>query len=184
MRDAETVTLSPGVYCGGINLTAQSVVTMTPGTYILNRGDFKVGGQTIVTCSCPNPEDGVTIILTSSGSAADIGNVDIAAGANVTLRAPSGATAEYRGLLFYQDRRAPLGATNSNKFNGGANMNLHGAVYVPQQGVQFSGNNSATTCTQIVARTVTFIGNSMISNTGCQAAGVAPVTVTQARLVE
>jgi hypothetical protein len=180
----QAVTIDPGVYCGGINATAQSVVTMNPGTYIINRGDFSVGGQTTVQCSCPGPEDGVTIILTSAGDPGDIGQVDIAAGANVQLRAPSGPMAEYRGLLFYQDRRAPLAGTNSNKFNGGANMNLHGAVYVPQQGVQFSGNNSSTTCTQIVARTVTFIGNSTISNTGCQAAGVEPVTVTQARLVE
>jgi hypothetical protein len=178
------VTINPGVYCGGIDATAQSVVTMTPGTYILNRGDFKVGGQTTVTCSCPNPEDGVTIILTSAGSASDIGHIDIAAGANIDLRAPSGDTAEYRGLLFYQDRNAPVAGSNSNKLTGGATMNLHGAIYVPQQGVQFSGDNSATTCTQIVARTVTFIGNSTISNTGCQAAGVEPVTVTQARLVE
>lgn len=180
----QVVTINPGVYCGGIDLTAQSVVTLTPGTYIINRGDFSVGGQTTVKCSCPNPEDGVTIILTSAGDPNDIGKVDISAGANVTLRAPSGPMATYRGLLFYQDRRAPLGAANANKFNGGASMNLHGAIYLPRQGVQFSGNNSATTCTQIVARTVTFTGNALISNAGCQAAGVEPVTVTQARLVE
>jgi hypothetical protein len=177
-------TISPGVYCGGIDMSAKATVTLTPGTYILDKGDLKIGGQTIVRCSCPNPEDGVTIILTSSGATNLIGIVDIAAGADVQLRAPSSSSNPYQGVLFYQDRRAPLGGTNANKLNGGSTMNLAGGLYFPQQGVQFSGNNGTTSCSQIVARTVTFIGNSYISNAGCQAAGVQPVTVKAARLVE
>jgi hypothetical protein len=182
-------TINPGVYCGGIDMSAKATVTLTPGTYILDKStmkksDLKIGGQTIVRCSCPNPEDGVTIILTSSGSTSLIGTVDIAGGADVQLRAPSSPTDPYQGVLFYQDRRAPLGAANANKLNGGSTMNLAGGLYFPKQGVEFSGNNGTTSCSQIVARTVTFTGNSYISNAGCQAAGVQPVTVKAARLVE
>lgn len=183
-KSGDVATIGPGVYCGGIDMTAQSTITMKPGTYIINRGDFSIGGQTKVRCSCANPGEGVTIILTSAGAASEIGHISISAGADVQLQAPSSESSDYRGVLFYQDRRAPVAGTNANKLNGGATMSLSGGVYIPQQGVQFAGNNAATTCTQIVARTVTFIGNSMINNSGCRAAGVEPVTVTAARLVE
>lgn len=178
----EVATISPGVYCGGLDIGGTSVITMQPGTYVINRGDLKIGAQATVRCSCPNPEDGVTFVLTSSGAASDIGDIDIRGGADIQLRAPSGAADPYRGVLIYQDRRASTAGVN--KLNGGASMSLSGGIYIPQQAVEFSGNNAATACTQIVARTVTFIGNSTINNAGCQAAGVQPVTVTAARLKE
>jgi filamentous hemagglutinin family protein len=97
-----TRTLSPGVYCNGIDIQSQAVVTLQPGTYIINRGDFNVAGGATVTCSCPSPTDGVTIILTSSTNASQIGQVRINGGANINLRAPSAVGATYRG-----SRRAP-----------------------------------------------------------------------------
>ena len=123
--------------------------------------------------------------LAASANTATIGTVDIRGGADVQLRAPADPANPFRGVLFYQDRRAPVNTTGVNKFNGGATMKLEGSIYIPQQGVEFQGNNSLSkTCTQIIARTVSFTGNAYIDNTGCQAAGVQPVAVTQARLVE
>src|SRR5690606_36674133 len=110
-------------------------------TYVINRGDFTVGSKARVLCDCPNPEDSVTIVLTSTGSANQIGHVNINAQADVVLRAPSGAGDPYRGILMYQDRRAPVMASNANMLNGGSSMNLHGGIYFPKQGLQISGNN-------------------------------------------
>jgi hypothetical protein len=176
--------LNPGVYCGGLAFNANADVSMSPGIYFVTDGNFFVAASAKVRCTCPNPEDGVTIILTKKNTST-IGTVDIRGGADVQLRAPAEPTNPFRGVLFYQDRRAPVNTTGVNKFNGGATMKLEGSIYIPQQGVEFQGNNSQSkTCTQIIARTVSFTGNAYIDNTGCQAAGVQPVTVTQARLVE
>jgi hypothetical protein len=175
-------TLNPGVYCGGLSFNSNADITMNPGKYFVADGNFFVAASAKVRCSCPNPSDGVTIVLTKKQTGT-IGTVDIRGGADVQLRAPAEEDNPFRGVLFYQDRLAPTNGVN--KFNGGATMKLEGSIYIPQQGVEFQGNNSQSkTCTQIIARTVAFTGNAYIDNTGCQAAGVQPVTVTQARLVE
>ena len=151
-----TVTLNPGVYCNGVTFNSQARVTMNPGTYIFDRGNFRVNGGAEVT------GDGVTIILTSS-TASNFATVTINGGAVMTLSAP--ATGSYKGVLFYQDQAAPI-AVNTNKFNGGGTTNFTGALYFPKQELQFSGNNSngGGACTKIVARVITFIGNSNMSN--------------------
>ncbi len=180
----QTVTISPGTYCLGIAIGAHANVTFNPGVYVLNRGDFSVNAQAVVNCNCANGE-GVTIILTSSTSANQIGRVFINGGATVNLAAPSYVGAPYRGLLFVQDGRVPSNATSaSNRFNGGSNMILKGGLYFPGAEVQWSGNNATSNCIQVVARTVTFTGNSRLDVGGCPAAGVAPIQITAARLVE
>ncbi len=151
-----TATISPGVYCNGMDFKSKAVVTMNPGVYIVDRGDFKAAAGTVITGT------GVTIILTSS-TGSNYSNVTINGGATVTLSAmTSGDTA---GVLFYQDRNAPA-ATNRNKFNGTSTTNYTGAIYFPSQEVQFSGNNNSGggKCTKIIADTVTFTGNSYLSN--------------------
>jgi hypothetical protein len=173
-----TTTIQPGVYCGGIDFGAKANVTMAPGIYILNQGGLSINAQATVRGSA------VTIILTSSGAASQIGTVTINGGANVTLSAPPSTIPGNEGLLIYQDRRAST--SGNNKLNGGSTMSLAGAIYFPQQEVQFSGNNGTTSpkCTEIVARIVTFIGNSHIEDTGCAAAGVKPITIVGVRLAE
>lgn len=182
--DKQTTSLNPGTYCNGIAIGAQSDVTFNPGVYIINRGDFAVNGQATVRCNCTNG-NGVTIILTSSTNANDIGRVVINGGANVTLKAPSYAGAPYRGMLFIQDPRASdCGQPGVNRFNGGAQMTLTGALYFPSEEVNFSGNSNATSCLEVVARTVKFVGNTRLDVSGCQTAGVSPIQVTAARIVE
>jgi len=179
-----TRTLSPGVYCNGIDIQSQAVVTLNPGTYVINRGDFNVAGGARVRCSCPNSTDGVTIILTSSTQVSQIGHVRINGGADINLRAPSGTSDTYRGILFYQDRRASSASNQVDRLNGGANMILKGAIYFPAQEVEWTGNNASTDCVEIVAREVTFTGNSRLDVSGCAAAGTAPIQLTVARVIE
>jgi hypothetical protein len=179
-----TFTLDPGVYCNGIDIGSQSVVNLRPGTYVINRGDFTVNGGAVVRCTCPNPTDGVTIILTSSTTANQIGKVRINGGADMNLRAPSAVGEPYRGMLFMQDRRASSASNQVDRFNGGTSMVLKGAIYFPSQEVEWSGNNAGTDCIEIVAREVTFTGNSRLEVSGCAAAGTTPVQITVARVIE
>lgn len=179
-----TATLSPGVYCGGLSFGSQADVTLAPGTYYIDGGNFTVNGGAKVRCSCPSGTDGVTIVLTSTTGWSKIGTVTINGGADVVLRAPTAANDPFKGLLFYQDPHAST--TGVNKLNGGSNMTLTGGVYFPKQQIQFNGDNNsaANTCTQIIGRTVEFTGNSKIYNNGCAEAGIEPIKVKGIRVVE
>ncbi len=162
-----TITINPGVYCGGFSLNAHADVTMNPGVYIMDSGSFSINGQATLTGT------GVTIILTSS-TGSSYPTVSINGGAEVNLTAPTSGT--YSGMAFYQDRNAPL--NNSNSFNGGSTMNINGSVYFPKGQTTFNGGNSITTpCTQIVAYTITFNGNNTTSINCPTSNSITPITI-------
>jgi len=186
-----TITLQPGLYCNGLSIGTGAIVTLQPGTYYINQGDFTVGtSSAVVTCKCEGIDplapagSGVTIVLTSStGTAA--GDVKITGG-TVTLRAPSVpiATAQYPypGMLFYKDRRT---TTSSNiKLTGGPTMSLTGAMYFLHSNVEYLGNTASSACTLIVADTVKISGTSKLSSSGCEALGLEPITAKYPSLVE
>jgi Flp pilus assembly protein TadG len=173
-----TQTLQPGVYCNGLDIGAKAQITLAPGIYYIDRGDLTVNAQATLTGT------NVTIVLTSSGTASQIGTVTINGGAVVDLTAPPDEDSGHRGMIFFQDRRAsPAGTV---KLAGGATMRLAGAAYFPAQAIQFSGNDSSSspTCTQIIGRTVTFIGHSAVKDGGCPAAGVQPIRITGVKVAE
>lgn len=164
--------LSPGVYCRGLAFTNDAQVTMSSGTYIIDRGSFSVGGAVNLTGT------NVTIFLTSS-TGAGYATATISNGANVTLTAPtSGATA---GLLFFSDRNAPGSTTDT--FGGGATMNLTGTLYFPTHTVSFqNGISNPSGCTQLIAGTMQFVGGSRFQN-NCPT-GVRGIGGGAAQLVE
>ncbi len=168
-----SLTLSPGVYCGGMNI-ANGIpnVVMNPGVYIIKGGTFTLGGGIKITGT------GVTIVLTGSGSnyaTANIGN-----GVTVTLSAPTSGT--MAGLLFYQDRNAPN--SGSNTLQGGAAMSLTGALYFPSQKLVLNnGAKTAAACTQLVAWRLEFQGGATLNST-CTGTGITPIGDSSAKLVE
>ncbi|MBT5048902.1 MAG: pilus assembly protein [Rhodospirillaceae bacterium] len=181
----ETATIDPGVFCSGLTFGTSAVITLNPGTYYIDEGDLKFNASAYVRCSCPDPEDGVTFVLTSSaGNAGAIGTVTINGGADVILRAPTDPADPFKGILVYQDPLAPAG--QSLKFNGGSTMLLTGALYAPSQTIEWSGGNSAagSTCTQIVGNQVKFVGNTEIVNTGCETAGITPLAIVGVKVTE
>jgi Flp pilus assembly protein TadG len=177
-----TATLSPGRYCGSVSFGAQANITLQPGTYYIDKGDLTVNGGAKIRCDCTGTE-GVTFVLTSSGSPSDSGTVTINGGADIQLNAPTDPNATYKGVLFYQDQGA---SANLAKFNGGASMILNGAIYFQKAQIQYNGDHSASakSCTQIIGDTIEFTGNSKIINNGCADAGIEPINVKGVRLVE
>jgi Flp pilus assembly protein TadG len=168
-----TVTINPGVYCGGISLNAGAVVTMSPGIYYLDRGDLTVNGGATLT------GNGVTLVFTSS-TGQNYSNATINGGATINLTAPSsGPTA---GIVLYGDRNMPTGTTF--KFNGGATQYFGGAIYLPKGAINYAGGaNTSTGCTQLIGDTVTFTGNSSLS-IDCSAYKTKPIGSAVAKLVE
>jgi hypothetical protein len=145
-----SVTLNPGRYCGGIQVTGQANVTLNPGTYIIDRGTFSLSGGTTLT------GNGVTIVLTGSGN--DWASASFSGGTTIDLKAPT--TGEYAGMLLMKDRLANSGSVS---LTGGSAMTLHGAIYVPTHGISYTGGSDQDNgCTQIVAYSITLVGNSSL----------------------
>ena len=168
---------TPYVFTNGLNLGSQASLTLGPGIYIIDRGLFSVGAQSTLTAS-----NGTTIILTSS-TGSNYATATINGGASVSVTAPTaGATA---GLAFFQDRNAPTAGTSANSFTGGGTQNIVGAIYFPNQGVTYAGGASTggATCTQLLAYTLKFSGNSNF-NSNCGSAGTATIGSTSNQLVE
>jgi Flp pilus assembly protein TadG len=167
------VTIDPGVYCDGMQLNAGANVTLNPGTYYINQGSLQVNGSATLT------GNGVTLVFTSS-TGLNYPTATINGGATVNLSAPtSGPTA---GIAIFGDRNMPVGT--SFKFNGGSSQVISGAIYVPKGAVNFAGGaNSANGCTQLIADTVTFSGNSNFA-INCSGYGTKSLGVSATTLVE
>ena len=167
-----------GYYCMG-NMTLQGTVTLPDGVYVIDGGDFSVGAQANVTCAhC-------TFVLTnrnSGTSGIQIGNVNVNGGAELHLGAPT--SGPYDNLLFYQDRRAASGTSQTNQINGNSASVLSGAFYFPTRILDINGTSNLTfSCAQFVARTVNFSGNGSITNTCTAGYGDDTITGNHVRLV-
>ncbi|RUW97558.1 hypothetical protein EOA30_27675, partial [Mesorhizobium sp. M8A.F.Ca.ET.059.01.1.1] len=139
-----TQTIQPGTYCSGMDLSGN--VTLSPGVYVV-QGNLKINAGAVVTGS------GVTIFMAGSSTVSMNGN------ATVTLSAPQSGT--YSGMLFYGDR---TGMAAQSTFNGTADSLLTGAIYFSKQQVNYLGNFSGKNgCTQVVADTIQWSGNSTIN---------------------
>lgn len=162
------------------DLTILGTATLV-GEIILDGGGFRVGSQATVNCN------GCVIILTNknSNSNAQIGDVDITGGATLNMSAPTSGT--YAGILFYQDRRAQDGnsANNENHINGNSSSFFQGAFYFPGQVVYMNGTSGmSTACVQMVARRVSFSGNTAITNSCPAGSGAGAFDGSMVRLVE
>jgi len=152
-------TLQPGTYCSGMNLNG--TVTLSPGVYVV-QGSLKINAGAVINGT------GVTIFMAGSNTVSMNGN------ASVTLSAPT--SGNYSGVLFYGDR---TGTAAQNTFNGTATSSLTGAIYFPRQQVNYLGNFSGQNgCTQVVADTIQWSGNSNI-NQDCSDLGIKPVPAAQ-----
>lgn len=170
--------LSPGNYCNG--LTIQNTgVTMSSGEYFIYKGQFKVNAGASVT------GNGVTIFLTGTG--AQYADVQINGGASVTLTAQTTSAAygdTYAGILFFQDPNTPTSGSNDQTFNGGAALDLTGALYFPSGNVIINGGSSMdSTCIQVIAYTADVSGDAAWDN-DCAMFGDNVISVDEVRLVE
>src|SRR6478672_12249054 len=137
--------LEPGCYS---SLNLKGTVTLKPGVYCMDAGDFSVRSGAVVNCS------GCTIFLSNrDASSSNIGTINLNGGATINMTAPD--VNPYKGLLFYQDRRAA--SDNNVTINGNSSSVFEGAFYFPKADLTFNGNAGMDTrCMQIVAKDVSF----------------------------
>lgn len=112
-------TLSPGIYCGGIDLKARNV-TFEPGIYLIRGGEFRINAtQTVVA-------EGVTFLFDGA-----LNRVDINGNSGLTIRAPTeGPTA---GIAFAQlpSLFALTNGVLAPQFTVKGELKAEGVFYIP-----------------------------------------------------
>jgi hypothetical protein len=158
-----TLTMNPGVYCGGISLGNIGAVTFNPGVYILNGGGMNLGGSGGISGGVT----GTNVSFFDTGTNASYAGITIANGVNPTLSAPtSGSMA---GLLFYQDPslHPAISSTTTSYFAGGSSLILAGSLYFVNTPINFSnGTSSSTSSVGMVVYDVTFTGGAYFKHDG------------------
>lgn len=162
-----------GVYCisGGGQIKGQ--LLLGSGTYVVDGGDLSMSASDskLACTSC-------TIIMTNYTDPTKTGSLKLTGG-TVDVTAPTTTGVTYRGVAFYQDRRATDdNKAGANKINGNSSSGVTGAIYFPGQSLEYNGGGAVTArCLQIIARRVTFSGNSKMKVTNeCAGAGLDPIT--------
>ena len=173
-QSSTATTLSAGRYCSGITLNAGQTLTLNSGIYYIdgsvNGSGLSIAGNATLT------GDGVTLVFTGSGS--KWADAKISSNATVDLSSPTTGTA---GIVLFGDPNMPQ---NTNfKLEGGGTQIFGGAIYLPKGALTFNGGSSTgTKCTQLVAYTASFSGNSNLAM-NCSSFGVTS-TSALATLVE
>ncbi len=152
------VTLTPGVYCGGIKASGSVQITLQPGLYVLVDGGLKVNGGATITGS------GVTIYTTGTDA-----GLNLLGSANVSLSAPS--TGSNAGLVLASNRADSVVDT---RLGGGSTMQLEGNIYLPNHNIGYGGNtelSAPTSFTVVIGRTLKFHGGAQVEVRAADPAG-------------
>lgn len=158
------------IICLNGDQTIQGNVKLGAGTYYINGGNLTMN-KTGASLSC----DGCTIVMTNFTNPANTGSVSLTGGA-LSLSPPRSSTASdgtvttignqaWKGIALYQDPRSTDdGKTSSeNTINGNSSTALQGVVYFGNQSLTYlGGGKDVAACLQVVAKRVTFGGNSLI----------------------
>jgi Flp pilus assembly protein TadG len=163
-------TLSPGVYCGGLELKGNANVTLSAGVYVITGGPLSLNGSASLSGT------DVTIYL-----AGDAAKLDLKNGTTLSLSAP--ATGPMAGILMFEDRAASLLRDHVFETRNAAQM--LGTMYFPRGRLKIGtkgGNGSGGTgigtssaWTIIVARTLEVTDNQQLTlNTNYSGTTIKP----------
>jgi Flp pilus assembly protein TadG len=168
----QTLTLKPGVYCGG--LTLKGTATLEPGIYVVKNGNLAITSQSTVR------GNGVMFYLTgtNAGFTFDAGGV-------LDLRAATDGT--YGGLLVFQDNNS--NPNFENKLAGGSDTIIIGGIYTPTQKVTLAGGSGfgqQSSYMPVIANQIRVSGSTTTQSdlTGVNLAAPLPKSFSGVRLVE
>jgi hypothetical protein len=114
-------TLTPGTYCGGINISADT--TFSPGLYYIQSGDLKITGSANVTAT------NVTFLISGQNS-----NLDIQTTGTLTMSPNTDAAAgKWAGFVFYYDQPSSKNHKQGQSTIKSAKLNMSGVIYLAGQ---------------------------------------------------
>jgi Flp pilus assembly protein TadG len=148
-----SITLYPGTYCGGLQLSGYDNVHLEPGVYHITDGALSINSKVSLTGS------NVGFFIGE-----DVSSVTINGAATVTLTPPdSGAMKDKLIAMAPVENVKDLAKKDliSAKINGGSDLDLTGTIYLPSATLDFSGNSTTKSmATQIIANSVKLTGTS------------------------
>ena len=174
-------TLSPGVYCGGLEVgnTNGATFVLNPGTYIMAGGGLTLNSLAQVSGT------GVAIYNTSSAgwgcpSAANYTPITVSSQTVVNLSAPTAGP--LTGIVLFADRAGCATAGScQDQINGGATTTFNGVLYLRDDALLFTGNSSVGGCLAVVADTIAINGKATLGGSNCYlnpiSVAVAPASV-------
>lgn len=145
-----SVTLTPGVYCGGMQFSGQVKVTFSPGFYVIKDGTLQASSGASFT------GNGVTFFLTGAGAAINMSG-------HASLNLVAAKTGPFPGFVFFLDPSGPTGlAASSSQLSGSSDLYVEGVVYLPKQLVTITGSaemDAPSPYTSFIADTIELNGN-------------------------
>lgn len=190
---AGNVVFNPGVYCGGISLTAAllSNVKFNPGTYILrdktNILGLTSGGLNLTLNTLTNvtgngvtfynegPQGGFSVAQPVSGGS-------LVSLSNISLSAPT--SGNYAGILFFQAH----GVNSSGLFlaNLASSSKLEGAIYLPDGSLNYGVGALSSAYNILVAKYINLLATvaSSFGDDYSSLSGGSPLNGDNATLVQ
>jgi len=151
-----SITLYPGTYCGGLQLSGYDAVHFTAGVYHITGGALTINSKGNIT----GTEVGFYI-------GEDVPSITINGTADVTLTPPtSGEMKDKLIAMAPVENATELTKTDliTAKINGGSLLDLAGTIYLPGAALEISGNSSDDSMgSQIIANSVKLSGTSTLS---------------------
>ena len=149
-----SVTLNPGVYCGGIQIANGAQVFLNPGVYVIKDGPLIVSGNAFL--------EGVNVGFYLTGSKAKF---NFTPDSSISLTAPKDGP--LAGLLMFEDINRKTAATHSIKSDD-ARL-LLGTIYLPASNLVIDANSpiaDLSAYTAIIVRTLKlYNGPHLVLNT-------------------
>ena len=187
------VTFNPGVYCGGINITASilSNITFNPGTYVLKDGTGLLGvsqGGLNITLNALTNITGNGVTFYNEGPSGGFSVTEPVSGgsvlslSNVSLSAPTSGT--YTGVLFFQAHNVTsTGVFLASLVN---NSKLEGAIYEPDAHLSYAVSAISSSYNILVAKDINLTATvaSVFGNNYSGLSGGSPLNGNDVALVE
>lgn len=122
-----TVTLTPGVYCGGLTVHAGASVTLKPGIYVMMDGPLWMNSTSQL--------NGQEVMIGFTGNKAAM---SLEANSQINVTSPISGT--YMNMQFMQE---PDTGGDNLEFSilGGSTLTYDGALYLPTQDLLVGGNS-------------------------------------------
>jgi Flp pilus assembly protein TadG len=164
-----TLNLTPGTFCGGLNLSTSGTLNLAAGIYVI-----QTGGLSLASGSALNAPYGSTVVLLDPSA-----TISMQSGATLNVTAPSSGS--WKNFVFAQK---PQGSELTSTLIGGGGSSINGVVYLPTQNLNLTGGGSLAQLNTLprtfVVNRITTQGNGQIYLAGSSDLVVTP---TNNRLV-
>jgi Flp pilus assembly protein TadG len=118
VNNAQTKTMSPGVYCKKTLINSGGTAIMLPGVYVFRGGEFLVNSRSTVS--------GSEVMLFFADKDA---RLNVNSGSTFQVSAPKSGT--YEGVLLFQSRHPSTKSAPPHIVNSDSNTEVGGAIYLP-----------------------------------------------------